>query len=98
MKSEDLADEVEELITRCRARVLGTGNEQYSYGDTQKFETLPLLELIDWAMEEVEDSAAYAVMQHIRLRRLRAAIEAAILATGDNPAASRELRGHEDLG
>jgi hypothetical protein len=71
MTSDDLADEVEAAIRRCRSRVLGVGDEQYSDGDTQKFENMPILELIDWTLEELDDVIVYAVMLGIRFQRFR---------------------------
>jgi hypothetical protein len=82
MTSEELARRVEELIRRTSSRVTGIGDEQYSHGDTQKFEMLNILELIDWTLEEVEDTVVYAAMQHIRLARLREAVETAIRNIG----------------
>lgn len=74
MNSAQLADEVETLVRNCRERVMGVGDEQYSEGDTQKFERLPLTSVVDYALEEVEDIVNYAAMLHIRLRRLKAVI------------------------
>lgn len=71
MKSEELAQEVEHFIQECRSRVTGVGDEQYSEGDTQKFERMSVDQLFDWAEEEIQDVAVYATMLHIRLSRLR---------------------------
>jgi hypothetical protein len=74
--SQELADEVTQAITSCRARVLGVGAEQYDDGSgTQKFETLPMAELERWMEEEVDDMIVYAVMLRIRLRRMMAVLE-----------------------
>lgn len=77
MTSEELAAEVEAAIRRTAARVMGPGNEQYSSGEQQLFETLPLEELLTYAQEELDDVIVYAVMQSIRFRRLGLVIEAA---------------------
>jgi hypothetical protein len=69
--SEELADEVEAFIVHAVTRVRGTGDEQYSQGDTQKFEGMNLDELFLWAEEELVDTVNYAVMLAIRLRRLQ---------------------------
>ena len=54
--------------------LLGVGAEQYSMGDKQKFEVMPLDQLLEYAEEELRDMAVYACMNHIRLRRLREAL------------------------
>jgi hypothetical protein len=74
LKSEELAHEVEDLINRCSERIMGVGNEQYSEGGHQRFEALPLDELLQYAYEEIEDLIAYASMIHIRLRGLEEAL------------------------
>jgi hypothetical protein len=68
MTSEQLAESFAEFIGECKGRILGVGAEQYSDGTTQKFETMPLLELIRYAREEAQDLAVYAAMLDIRLR------------------------------
>lgn len=70
MLSRELSDEVEWLIRECSLRVMGTGNEQYSEGQKQRFERLPLEEVFQYTYEEIEDLIVYATMIHIRLRRL----------------------------
>lgn len=72
MTSEELADEVQATIERCRSRVLGVGDEQYSEGDQQKFEGMHILQLIDWTLEELDDVIVYATMLTIRFQRFRA--------------------------
>lgn len=70
MTSDDLADEVEAAIQRCRVRVLGVGDQQYSEGDQQKFERMPVADLFEWTLEELDDVIVYAVMLGVRVRRL----------------------------
>lgn len=72
MTSEELAEEVEATVRRCRNRVLGVGDQQYSEGDAQKFERMPVDELMTWTLEELDDAVVYAVMLGIRIRRMRA--------------------------
>jgi hypothetical protein len=72
--SEQLANYVEEFIRDAQARVKGTGDEQYSEGDQQKFETMPLPELFRWADEELQDIAVYAAMLSLRLQRLKLSV------------------------
>ena len=76
MTSEELADEVGQFIQACRGRILGVGAEQYEQEDGQKFETMPLLELIQYAREEAQDLAVYAAMIDIRLSRFEDALRA----------------------
>jgi hypothetical protein len=70
MTSEELADEVSHFIRACRTRILGIGAEQYEESDGQKFEKMPLGELVEYAREEAQDLAVYAAMLDIRLKRL----------------------------
>jgi hypothetical protein len=72
VRSTELADAVEELIRECRERVMGVGDQQYSEGDQQKFEGMPLTELFEWAFEEIDDVVVYAAMIRIRLQRVKA--------------------------
>jgi hypothetical protein len=74
MTPAQLAEYVTEFIGECQARVMGVGAEQYSNGDQQKFETMPLGDLIQYAREEAQDLAVYAAMVDIRLQRLEAAL------------------------
>lgn len=83
MTSEELANEVMTAVAACQERVMGVGNEQYSFGETQKFEELPLGELVLMAREEVQDLIVYAVMTDIRLKRLEAALNAFNTAAGE---------------
>lgn len=77
MTPEELADEVEGFIGQCRGRILGVGADQYDEGDGQKFEKMPLVELITYAREEAQDLAVYAAMIDIRLQRLEERLHAA---------------------
>jgi len=67
-----LAEEVAATIRRCQIRVKGVGDEQYSEGDTQKFEHMEMSDLLTWALEECDDAVVYAVMLGIRFRKLKA--------------------------
>jgi hypothetical protein len=53
---------------------MGVGADQYSEGDRQRFETMPLGDLIQYAREEAQDLAVYATMLDIRLQRLASAL------------------------
>lgn len=75
MTSQELAEAVEDVVARAQSRVTGIGAEQYSQGTTQKFETMTLEGLVDYAIEETLDLVNYGVMLTIRLDRLRTALE-----------------------
>ncbi|MDG9711132.1 MULTISPECIES: hypothetical protein [Streptomyces] len=75
MTPEQLADSFGHFLRACRQRVLGVGAEQYSEGEKQKFETMPLPELVAWAREEAQDLGVYAAMVDIRLQRLEAVVK-----------------------
>ncbi|WP_142000311.1 hypothetical protein [Amycolatopsis cihanbeyliensis] len=75
MSAEELADYTAEFLDRCTSRIVGVGQEQYACGSHQQFEALHPIKIVDYALEEVEDLANYAAMQHIRLRRIRSALE-----------------------
>ena len=74
MSSEALAEHTEKVVTRVMSRIRGVGDEQYSEGDHQKFESMSIEELMEWTLEEVEDTIAYAVFQHIRFSRVLGAV------------------------
>jgi hypothetical protein len=71
MTSEELADDVQNIITDCRSRILGVGKDQYDHGTEQKFERMSVDELITWAREEAQDLVVYGAMLDIRLQRLQ---------------------------
>lgn len=76
MTSLALAQYVEEFIHGATERVCGVGHDQYDQGaDGQRFEHMNLLELMDWADEELQDVAVYAAMLSIRVRRMRLEFE-----------------------
>jgi len=78
MTSEELATAVEDFCARfimpegllqmCTERVLGEGDEQYSMGDKQAFELLPIDKLALMFDEEIADVLVYVVMLCIRFR------------------------------
>ena len=84
MNSQQLADEVQALADGAKSRILSVGDEQYSFGDTQKFESLPLEELFDWMEEELQDVVSYATMLSIRVRRVRSLLQSVGLV-GEQP-------------
>lgn len=77
LSSEELGEFCVEFNSEAQGRINGVGNKQYSQGGFQKFETMELDELLEYAEEEVLDIANYAAMMFIRLRRLRQALDEA---------------------
>ena len=75
MTPDELADEVASTIAACRARIMGTGAEQYSAGEVQQFELMTPEAILRAAMEEAEDLVAYGVMFRIRTQRVLDALE-----------------------
>jgi hypothetical protein len=76
MTPDQLADEVDYQIERCVKRIEGIGADQYAQEEDQKFETMDLDDLFEYANEELDDIINYAVMLRIRLDRLRQAAKA----------------------
>ena len=74
MTPYELALEIHRAAADAAERAETIGAEQYSDGQTQQFETMPLDELFEYADEELLDLINYAVMTRIRLNRLRVAI------------------------
>lgn len=71
MTSEELAEEVEKVVARCRERITGIGNEQYSLpSGLQDFELRSFDELLQMYLEEIEDGINHLVMLHIRFTRI----------------------------
>ncbi len=70
MTSEELADQVTSVVENLRARIIGTGNEQYSQGEKQKIEEKTDREIAKEALEEIEDLIVYSAVIHARLQRL----------------------------
>lgn len=69
MTSVDLADYIEALCTEARERIIGTGDEQYSEAERQRFEQFPAIRLYTEFREELLDSINYLAMLDITMRR-----------------------------
>lgn len=74
MSSDELAEVAAQYIAECVGRIKGVGKDQYSSGTHQKFETMDLDELFEYALEELQDISNYAVFLAIRLERIRHAL------------------------
>ena len=67
----------EGVIEAAQERILGVGAEQYTEGDKQRFETMPLPELVEYCREEALDLINYGVMLTLRIETLADAVESA---------------------
>lgn len=65
----------DQVFERVRARIGTIGDIQYSFGETQNFETLTYAEIVRNACEELEDLIAYAAQLHIRLGEVLTVLE-----------------------
>lgn len=88
MTSEELAEQVEAFIVAAVTRVRGTGDDQYSLGDRQYFETRTMDEQFDELRDELYDVANYSVMLAIKIDRLQQEIGAVVRAAGEAANAS----------
>ena len=85
MSSEDLAGAVADVVVDATARIKGVGREQYEEPGFQKFEAMPLMELFEYADEELLDLINYTVMLRIRLIRIASALlDADVIENGDD--------------
>lgn len=75
MTSDELAQAVEQFTLGCTKRILGVGHDQYDRDGTQRFESLPVGQLIDDTLEEVQDAVVYMVQLALRLERIRAMVD-----------------------
>jgi hypothetical protein len=75
MTPAELSTWVAEIVTEAQERV-GPGSigaqQYYVEGHPQRFETVPLAELVTMCREEYLDTINYAVMMIIRLDRITA--------------------------
>jgi hypothetical protein len=74
MKSSELASEVQRVVTDAQSRILGIGADQYERDGRQKFEDMPMDELIEYVREEALDLVNYGVMVTLRIERLAEAV------------------------
>jgi len=74
MTSEELAESVVDCIESVRERIIGTGDEQYSLGDTQRIETKSNNDILKEAIEELDDLIVYVAVLRNRVAQLRNAI------------------------
>jgi hypothetical protein len=66
MKANNLADQIEDIISSLRTRILGVGADQYDEGNVQKIELKRPSDIIRETIEEIDDSIVY--LAHLRAR------------------------------
>jgi hypothetical protein len=72
MTSEQLAKAISHAIFNVEKRILSIGASQYDSGERQKIEDKTPAEVLDDALEELDDCLAYVAWTRIRVQKLRA--------------------------
>ena len=72
MTSEQLAKAISHAIQSVEKRILSIGAEQYDSGAKQKIEDKTPEQVLDDALEELDDCLAYVAWTRIRLQKIRA--------------------------
>jgi hypothetical protein len=72
MTSEQLAKAITHAISNVENRIIGIGAKQYDLGKRQKIEDKSVPEVLDDAIEELDDLLAYIAWTRIRVQKLRA--------------------------
>jgi hypothetical protein len=70
MTSEELADQVTQCVESLRSRIIGTGDQQYSNGNTQAIELKSNRQLVQETLEELDDTLVYVAVLRTRLALL----------------------------
>ena len=72
MTSEQLVKAITHAISNVEKRILTIGSEQYDQGAKQKIEDKTPAEVLDDALEELDDCLAYVAWTRIRVQKIRA--------------------------
>ena len=72
MTKDELAKAIAHTIANVESRILNIGAQQYDQGTRQKIESKSITQVLDEALEEVDDLLAYISFTRIRVARLRA--------------------------
>jgi hypothetical protein len=72
MTSEQLAKAISHAIQSVEKRILSIGAEQYDSGAKQKIEDKTPEQVLDDALEELDDCLAYVAWTRIRIQKIRA--------------------------
>ena len=72
MTSEQLAKAITHMLKSLESRIMGVGAEQYDSGNRQKIEDKSIDQVLDEALEEIDDLLVYLSWARIRTQKLRA--------------------------
>jgi len=72
MTSEQLAKAISHAIQSVEKRILSIGAEQYDSGAKQKIEDKTPEQVLDDALEELDDCLAYVAWTRMRVQKIRA--------------------------
>jgi hypothetical protein len=72
MTSEQLAKAISHAISSVEKRIMNIGAEQYDSGSKQKIEDKTPEQVLDDALEELDDCLAYVAWTRIRIQKIRA--------------------------
>jgi hypothetical protein len=72
MTSEQLAKAITHMVKSLESRIMGVGAEQYDSGNRQKIEDKSIDQVLDEALEEIDDLLVYLSWARIRTQKLRA--------------------------
>ena len=72
MTSEQLSKAISHAIQNVEKRILSIGASQYDSGERQKIEDKTPAEVLDDAIEELDDCLAYVAWTRIRVQKIRA--------------------------
>jgi len=72
MTSEQLAKAITHMVKSLESRIMGVGAEQYDSGHRQKIEDKSIDQVLDEALEEIDDLLVYLSWARIRTQKLRA--------------------------
>lgn len=72
MTKDELARAIAHTISNVESRILNIGAAQYDQGTKQKIESKSITQVLDEALEEIDDLLAYISFTRIRVARLRA--------------------------
>jgi hypothetical protein len=72
MTSEQLAKAITHMVKSLESRIMGVGAEQYDSGNKQKIEDKSIDQVLDEALEEIDDLLVYLSWARIRTQKLRA--------------------------
>ena len=72
MTSEQLAKAITHMVKSLESRIMGVGAEQYDSGNRQKIEDKSIDQILDEALEEIDDLLVYLSWARIRTQKLRA--------------------------